>query len=358
VYPKPRQNTLKFKNYQFQFEVPFAIYADFESFLQKNDDESDTHVPSGFCVVTTSRFGENVMDEFFAHMQREEQRIQSILSVNEPMKVLTYEEQMKHDVVIVCVSCNREFTIDRRKIRHHCHVTGKYIASVCQVCNLQLKYRKSKEHFFVPCFFHNNSAYDSHMIIKHLHSKNAKITVIPNNTEKYIGFQIDGIRYLDSFKFLPSSLDNLVQNLHNDGLEPFKCTRRTFGDSHPNIFRKGIYPYEHMADREVFKETCLPPKEAFYSKLQMSGITDDEYKHAQQMWTRYGCKIMQDYTELYVKLDTVLLADVFEQFSTVWTRSSTLLDVGWIYLGSSTEIHWYGVGIDYRSQHLSDGIGH
>jgi len=42
VYPKPRQNILKFNKYHFQFEVPFAIYADFESFLQKNDDESDT----------------------------------------------------------------------------------------------------------------------------------------------------------------------------------------------------------------------------------------------------------------------------------------------------------------------------
>jgi len=243
-------------------------------------------------------------------MQREEQRIQSILSANEPMKVLTYEEQLKHDAATVCVSCNRDFTIDRRKIRHHCHVTGKYIAPICQVCNLQLKYWKSKEHFL----YHVFSTITVHMIIKHLHSKNAKITVIPNNTKKYIGFQIDGIQYLDSFKFLPSSLDNLVQNLHNDGLELFKCTRRTFGDSDPNIFRKGIYPYEHMADRKVFKETCLPPKEAFYSKLKMSDITDDEYEHAQQMWTRYGCQTMQDYTELYVKLDTVLLADVFEQF--------------------------------------------
>ena len=188
------------------------------------------------------------MDEFFAYMQSEERRIRSILSVNKPMKNLTHE-QMKHDAATVCVSCNREFTIDRRKIRHHCHVTGKYIAPVCQVCNLQLKYRKRNEHFFVWCFFHNSSAYDSHMFIKHLHSKNAKITVIPNNTEKYIGFQIDRIRYLDSIKFLPSSLDNLVQNLHNDGQEPFKCTRHTFGDSDPNIFRKGIYPYEHMAER-------------------------------------------------------------------------------------------------------------
>ena len=326
IYPKPGKNVLKFDKFHFQFEVPFAIYADFESFLQKNDDQSDTHVPSGFCAVTTSIFqdydyqlfcytGENVMDEFFAHMKREEQRIRSILSANEPMKHLTPEEQLKHNDATVCISCNRKFTDkNRKKTRHHCHVTGKYIAPVCQICNLQLKYRKSSEHFFVPCFFHNNSAYDSHIIIKHLHDKNAKITVIPNNSEKFIGFQIDGIRFLDSFKFLPSSLDNLVQNMHNDGIELFKYTRLTFDDSDSDIFQKGIYPYEHMTDRDVFKETSLPPKEAFYSKLKMEGITDEEYTRAQQMWKRHGCKTMEDYTSLYVKLDTVLLADVFEQF--------------------------------------------
>ena len=164
IYPKPGQNIVKFKNYQYQFKVPFAIYADFESFLQKNDNDSDMHVPSGFCVVTTSRFedhdyklhcytGDNVMDEFFTYMQSEERRIRSILSVNEPMKPLTYEENTKHNAAMVCVSCNREFTTDRRKIRHHCHVTGKYIDAVCQVCNLQLKFRKSNDNFFVPCFF-------------------------------------------------------------------------------------------------------------------------------------------------------------------------------------------------------------
>jgi len=71
--------------------------------------------------------------------------------------------------------------------------TGRQLGlQVQRYANLQMKYRKSSEHFLVPCFFHN-SAYDSHMIIKHLHSK---------NTEKLIGFQIDAIRYLDSFKFL------------------------------------------------------------------------------------------------------------------------------------------------------------
>jgi len=107
------------------------------------------------------------------------------------------------------------------------------------------------------------------VIIKHLHSKNANITVIPNNTEKFIRFQMARMKYLDSFKFLPSSLDNLVQNLHNDGVKLFKYTQLTFGISDPSTFQKGIYPYECMVDRNVFKETSLPPKEAFYSRLKV-----------------------------------------------------------------------------------------
>ena len=328
VYPKPGKNILKFDKFHFRFPVPFAIYVNFESFLQKDDDQ---HVPSGFCVVTSSIFeehdyvlycytGENVIDEFFAYMHREEQRIRSILSANEPMIDLTPEEEVKHNNATVCCLCNKKFRgSDRIKKIHHCHVTGKYLATICHLCNLQLKYRRSSsEHFFIPCFFHNSSAaYDSHMIIKHLHSRNAKITVIPNNTdEKFIGFQIDGIRYLHSIQFLqPSSLENLVLNLHNDdGIEPFRYTRRTFGDSDPDIFRKCVFPYEYMTDRDIFKETSLPTKESFYSKLKMECVTEEQYEHAQQMWNRYGCQTMENYTALHIKLDTVLFADVFEHF--------------------------------------------
>ena len=59
VYPKPGKNILAFNKFHYQFQVPFVIYADFESFLQKNDDQSDTHVPSGFCAVTSSIFEEH-----------------------------------------------------------------------------------------------------------------------------------------------------------------------------------------------------------------------------------------------------------------------------------------------------------
>jgi len=67
----------------------------------------------------------------------------------------------------------------------------------------------------------------------------------------FIGFQNNGIRYLDGFQFLPSSLDDLVENLHNDGVEHFKYTKRTFGDSDPKIFKsvtthQAVYNLLHM----------------------------------------------------------------------------------------------------------------
>ena len=135
TYPKPGKDTLKFTKFQYQFQVPFTIYADFERFLQKDTDQSDTHVPRGFCALTTSIFqehdyklfcysGENVMDEFFAHMRREEERIGADLSMNVEMDQLTPEQQTKHDEARLCTSCDEEFLLENPKTRHHCHVSG------------------------------------------------------------------------------------------------------------------------------------------------------------------------------------------------------------------------------------------
>ena len=65
---------------------------------------------------------------------------------------------------------------------------------------------------------------------------------------------------------------------------------------------------------EKFEETKLPPKEAFYSKLTMEGITDKDYEHAQKVWDVFCCKSMKDYHDLYLKTDVLLLTCVFEKF--------------------------------------------
>ena len=80
------------------------------------------------------------------------------------------------------------------------------------------------------------------------------------------------------------------------------------------LLRKGVYPYEDIDIWEKFEETTIPPKEAFYSKLNLENISDEDYAHVQKVWEVFGIKYRDEYHDLYVLCDTFLLADVFENF--------------------------------------------
>ena len=67
-----------------------------------------------------------------------------------------------------------------------------------------------------------------------------------------------------------------------------------------------------MDSWERFNETSTPPKEAFYSKLNLEDITDEDYAHVQKVWDVFEIKNCDKYHNLYVQSDTLLLADVFE----------------------------------------------
>ena len=80
------------------------------------------------------------------------------------------------------------------------------------------------------------------------------------------------------------------------------------------LLRKGVYPYEYMDSWERFDETSLPDKEAFCSNLNTEDITDVDHRHAKKVFKNLSSKNLGDYHDLYVKSDTLLLADVFENF--------------------------------------------
>ena len=80
------------------------------------------------------------------------------------------------------------------------------------------------------------------------------------------------------------------------------------------LLRKGVYPYEYMDSWKIFKEESLPDKEWFYSELNNEHITDEDYAHAQKVWSTFNIKNLGEYHDLYVQSDTLLLADVFENF--------------------------------------------
>ena len=80
------------------------------------------------------------------------------------------------------------------------------------------------------------------------------------------------------------------------------------------LLRKGVYPYEYMDSWERFNEISLADKKVFYSELSLEDITDKDYAHAQKVFKESKLKNLGDYHDLYVQSDTLLLADVFENF--------------------------------------------
>ena len=80
------------------------------------------------------------------------------------------------------------------------------------------------------------------------------------------------------------------------------------------MLRKGVYPYEYMDNWEKFNEISLPSKESFYSNLNMEDIEDIDYRHGNNVFNKFKLNNLGDYHDLYVQSDTLLLADVFENF--------------------------------------------
>ena len=83
------------------------------------------------------------------------------------------------------------------------------------------------------------------------------------------------------------------------------------------LLRKGVYPYEFMDSWQRFDETSLPDKEDFYSNLKMDDITDVDYRHGKTVFEYLINKNLGDYHDLYVQSNTLLIADVLENFRNI-----------------------------------------
>ena len=128
--------------------------------------------------------------------------------------------------------------------------------------------------------------------------KQHDISVIPNNMEKYMAFSIGRhLRFIDSFQFMSSSLENLVSNITKCGKCSGECQNPEYNNLKYSAYefeyeklrlmaKKGIYPYGYMDSFKKFNEK-LPTKDDFYSILNNKHITDEEYKHAQNKYVEY-----------------------------------------------------------------------
>ena len=79
-----------------------------------------------------------------------------------------------------------------------------------------------------------------------------------------------------------------------------------------------------MSSWDKFDEMRLPLKEAFYSNLNMSDISDHDYSHAQEVWKGFGMKNLGQYHDLYLKTDVILLSNAFEAFRSTCLKHYSL----------------------------------
>ena len=245
---------------------------------------------------------------------------------------MTAEDWVKFEQAEFCWLCEKEFEEEGKKIkvRDHCHFTGKFRGVAHADCNLRFKKPK-----FTPVFFHNLEHYDSHLFVKSLGVVDEVLSIdcSPNNDEKYISFSIrfelekvwerneDGkmqertivheIRFVDSFKFMGTSLERLVGNLQKD---QFVEMKKFFGEKSDLLIRKGVFPYEWFDSMEKRKCEKLPERSKFFSELNDEETSIDDFLHVHRVWREFGLKNMKEYHDLYLTTDILLLADVFENF--------------------------------------------
>ena len=196
---------------------------------------------------------------------------------------------------------------------------------------------------------------------------NEKVSAISRTDETYTSFSISvktgeyknkfnvkvplysHVRFLDSFQFMSQGLENFATTLQQ---ENFKLSREAFGnlnhDEFNSVNRKGFFPYKYLDSFQKFSA----PFPAFGPdwKNRLSGKIDISEKEYTQVLARYNlfpCKDFGDYHDLYLRIDVLILADVFETFRNVCLKvySSDLA-----HLFSAPNLSWDAMLITTRAE--------
>ena len=125
------------------------------------------------------------------------------------------------------------------------------------------------------------------------------------------------LRFIDSFKFMASSLNQLASYLEKLNILERLFKEDSLCDEQILLLkRKGVFPYDYISSFDKLKEPNLPSKDDFFSSLYNAHISDEDYEHAQNVWQSFSIQDLGHYSDLYLKTDVILLAEVFENFRT------------------------------------------
>lgn len=286
---------------------------------------------------------------------------------NEKPLVMSTSDEEAFEAATSCEFCGVKFGEDVTKCRDHNHHTGLYRAALCSRCNGKACTPKT-----VRVFTHNGTGYDHHFYIlglARLKSKGGnlrefigapedwlteedevdvdmsdmKLDVLAESSEKIrsIKFGIGNLQleFLDSCKFMKDSLSNLVESLKGNSAADLSSAFPNMVNYHPwiknhqgstameclkHLLKKLPFPYESLKDESFWSAPVPTNKKAYFNNLKQEAVDDKEFDDLLLTLRVFNITTGRQLHDIYLQNDILQLADVSENFRTLWHETTGL----------------------------------
>ena len=335
----PNENAiLRFNKINEMIKTPFTIYYDIETYgkylkntKQYSKIQNTTHEqllkPYLIGYILKNNYDDKFSKKFqiFICDQCVEKCLLNLIFTERPYinKIIdeNFNKHIEHNPdlskfnINICHLCNEK--IEDNPVRNHCHYSGKMLGYAHNECNLQYKFKKDNVHndYLINIFGHNSQNFDQSFLIRALQNLDCRIpfSCLPRNSNKFISIQIGPFIFKDRYLFLNKDLDYLTVTI--DDNDRISLKQEFSEENYKLLTKKGIYPYDYFDNKNKYDELQLPEKENFFNKLKNENISNEDYKHALNVFKTFKCKNLLDYSILYLKTDICHLSDVFQRFS-------------------------------------------
>ncbi|XP_041447873.1 uncharacterized protein LOC121403883 [Drosophila obscura] len=329
LYPEPNTKTI-FKSWSKKLSPPVVIYADIEAVLENfhrnlNDpSKSSTTMAQRHTACAVSFYvahkynphlnemwtyeGPDCIEKFCQVLRAKTDGLYEKYWKSSKKPIYEFniwdEDCQEHEA---CCACDEQILVDDRE-KYFNQFTGQYVGPIHKVC--KQTFRLSDPFFPVVC--HNLSRYDIHLFVTSIRDE---LKPIPCNKELYIALtqtcKLDShlhqykIRYIDSNRFLNSSLEKLASYMD---VSNFKILNSKYqNEKFDMLRRKGVFPYDYLDSFQKFEESQLPSREYFYNSLNDEECSVEDYNFAQSVWRMFNCTSIRDYLKLYLESDVLIL---------------------------------------------------
>lgn len=318
------------------FKIIHTFPTDFEAIQKscgkkvgKNSTLMTEHEPSGFGYIVVSDIPElcqpvkiyrssdefeDVALKFVEELDSLYNKVADRLNSVQQM-IFTDNDKEQFENACICSICLKELdrnNNDNPVVRDHCHVSGAFRGAAHSNCNIKMQQQKR-----IIVYMHNGCGYDNHFLIKALAKKykTSNIDVTADTLEKYRRIKTPKFLFHDSYCHLSSSLDKLSKNLKAKGVEHFPLVRKEFPDDlkFQAALQKLVFPYEYMDSFKKFDEP-IPDIGKFYNTLKEEDLEEEEYERLKKVCRLFNIVTLGDLHDLYLKIDVLILASVFENY--------------------------------------------